>query len=56
MNELERDLHRILQDHQHESGLHMIGGQRQLLNRLVKFFEEKKEPGKDLHAERKQEN
>lgn len=40
MTNLERDLNRILEEHTHESGLHMIGGQRRLLDRLVQFFEE----------------
>ncbi len=56
MSELERSLNRILQEHQHESGLHMIGGQRRLVDRLVEFFEQTKEPGKDLQGDRKQEN
>lgn len=40
MTDLERDLSRVLDEHQHESGLHMIGGQKRLLERLVEFFEE----------------
>ena len=40
MKDLERDLSRVLDEHQHESGLHMIGGQKRLLERLVEFFEE----------------
>jgi hypothetical protein len=43
MNELENNLNRILEEHQHESGLHMIGGQRRLVDRLVHFFEEMRE-------------
>lgn len=39
MTDLERDLSRVLDEHQHESGLHMIGGQKRLLQRLVEFFE-----------------
>jgi len=56
MSELERSLNRILQEHQHESGLHMIGGQRRLVDRLVEFFEQSQEPDKSLQADRKQEN
>jgi hypothetical protein len=41
-NELERGLSRVLEEHQHESGLHMIGGRRRLIDRLVQFFEEQK--------------
>lgn len=40
MTELETKLNDILEEHQHESGLHMIGGRRRLIDRLVKFFEE----------------
>lgn len=40
MSELENKLNHILEEHQHESGLHMIGGRRRLIDRLVKFFEE----------------
>jgi hypothetical protein len=40
MSELETKLNHILEEHQHESGLHMIGGRRRLIDRLVRFFEE----------------
>ena len=40
MSEMESKLNHILDEHQHESGLHMIGGQRRLVDRLVKFIEE----------------
>ena len=40
MTELETKLNNILEEHQHESGLHMIGGRRRLIDRLVKFVEE----------------
>ena len=43
MSELESSLNKILEEHQHESGLHMIGGRRKLLDRLVQFFEEFRE-------------
>ena len=59
MSELERNLTKILQEHQHESGLHMIGGQRRLVDRLVQFFEEKTESGKKgkkTEKDRRQEN
>jgi hypothetical protein len=39
MNELENSLNKILEEHQHESGLHVIGGRRRLVDRLVEFFE-----------------
>ncbi len=40
MTELENKLNHLLEEHQHESGLHMIGGRRRLIDRLVQFFEE----------------
>lgn len=40
MTELENKLNNLLEEHQHESGLHMIGGRRRLIDRLVKFVEE----------------
>jgi len=39
MTELEAKLNNILEEHQHESGLHMIGGRRRLVERLAQFFE-----------------
>jgi hypothetical protein len=51
MNDLERRLNRVLEEHQHESGLHMIGGRRRLIDRLVQFFEERVEPDKEPKAE-----
>jgi hypothetical protein len=43
MTELENKLNNLLEEHQHESGLNMIGGRRQLINRLVQFIEEGKQ-------------
>jgi hypothetical protein len=40
MTELENKINNILEEHQHESGLHMIGGRRRLIDRLVEFIEE----------------
>jgi hypothetical protein len=40
MTELETKINHILEEHQHESGLHMIGGRRRLIDRLVEFIEE----------------
>jgi len=40
MTELENKINNILEEHQHESGLHMIGGRRRLIDRLVQLFEE----------------
>jgi hypothetical protein len=56
MSELERSLSRVLQEHQHESGLHMIGGQRRLVDRLVQFFEERREPARESKTEKEQQN
>jgi hypothetical protein len=51
MSELEESLNKVLEEHQHESGLHMIGGRRRLIDRLVQFFEEQKqESGKNTFA------
>lgn len=40
MTDLENKLNNILEEHQHESGLHMIGGRRRLIERLAQFVEE----------------
>jgi hypothetical protein len=40
MNDLESNLNKILEEHQHESGLHVIGGRRRLIDRLKQFFED----------------
>jgi hypothetical protein len=40
MTELETKLNNILEEHQHESGLHMIGGRRRLIERLAQFVED----------------
>jgi hypothetical protein len=45
MTELETKLNHLLEEHQHESGLHMIGGRRRLIDRLVKFLEDLKAEG-----------
>ena len=48
MPELRESLNRVLEEHQHESGLHIIGGRRRLIDRLAEFFEElKQELGED---------
>ena len=44
MNELESSLNKILEEHQHESGLHVIGGRRRLVDRLMEFFEQGMKP------------
>lgn len=40
MMDLESSLNQVLEEHQHESGLHVIGGRRRLIDRLLQFFEE----------------
>ena len=44
MTQLEENLNKILEEHQHESGLHMIGGRRRLMDRLVEFFQSSEKP------------
>ncbi|MDP9161061.1 MAG: hypothetical protein M3O09_12650 [Acidobacteriota bacterium] len=44
MSELETNINRILEEHQHESGLHVIGGRRRLIDRLLEFFEQDSKP------------
>ena len=39
MNELETALNKVLEEHQHESGLHIVGGRNRLIARLAEFFE-----------------
>jgi hypothetical protein len=40
MTDLESSLNQLLDEHQHESGLHVIGGRRKLIDRLVQFLQE----------------
>ena len=57
MNELESGLNKVLEEHQHESGLHVIGGRRRLVDRLMQFFEEfKPEETPDTRLGREQHN
>ena len=52
MPQLEESLNRVLDEHQHESGLHIIGGRRRLIDRLVEFFDHlKQEAGEDDRAD-----
>jgi hypothetical protein len=55
-HELESNLNRILEEHQHESGLHIIGGRRRLLDRLVQFFEEFRPESPEPRLGREQNN
>ena len=48
MPELKESLNRVLEEHQHESGLHIIGGRRRLIDRLVELFEELKQDDNDV--------
>ena len=55
MSDLERSLNQVLEDHRHESGLHVIGGQRRLVSRLMEFFEgeiKEEQPQPESGAER----
>lgn len=53
MPELEESLNRVLEEHQHESGLHIIGGRRKLIDRLVQLFEQlKQESGENVPSRR----
>lgn len=57
MSELETNINRILEEHQHESGLHVIGGRRRLIDRLLEFFEQDSQPSKeDLRLSRERQN
>ena len=47
MPQLEESLNRVLEEHQHESGLHIIGGRRRLIDRLVELFQQLKQEGDD---------
>ncbi len=56
MTDLESSLNRVLEEHQHESGLHMIGGRRRLIDRLVQFVEELKLEKPEPRVGREQQN
>jgi hypothetical protein len=51
MSELESGLHKVLEEHQHESGLHIIGGRNKLVARLAEFFEHLTRSGQDEKQE-----
>jgi hypothetical protein len=50
MTDLERSLSKVLEEHRHESGLHIIGGQQRLIDRLVQFFEDGLKPKSDKNS------
>jgi hypothetical protein len=56
MNQLESGLNKILEEHQHESGLHVIGGRRRLVDRLMQFFEEFNPESSEQKLSREQHN
>jgi len=56
MSELESGLNKILEEHRHESGLHVIGGERKLIDRLVQFFEEFRPKKSEAQYGREQSN
>jgi len=55
MTDLERSLSKVLEEHRHESGLHIIGGQQRLIDRLVQFFEDGLK-GRDENSSRDMDN
>ena len=55
-HELETNLNRILEEHQHESGLHIVGGRRRLIDRLVQFIEEFRPESNEPRLTRQQNN
>jgi hypothetical protein len=56
MTDLERNLSKVLEEHRHESGLHIIGGQQRLIDRLVEFFEARLWQGRDTKSSRELDN
>jgi hypothetical protein len=57
VSELETNINRILEEHQHESGLHVIGGRRRLIDRLLEFFEQGSQLSKEnLKMSRERQN
>jgi hypothetical protein len=50
MTDLERNLSKVFEEHRHESGLHIIGGQQRLIDRLVEFFEAGLWQGRDAKS------
>ena len=52
MTDLERSISKVLEEHRHESGLHIIGGQQRLIDRLVQFFEEGPWQSRDAKSSR----
>ena len=56
MTDLERNLNKVLEEHRHESGLHIIGGQQRLIDRLVEFFEAGPWQGRDAKNSRELDN
>ena len=56
MTDLERSISKVLEEHRHESGLHIIGGQQRLIDRLVEFFEAGLWQGRDAKSSRELDN
>ncbi|HEV3117138.1 MAG TPA: hypothetical protein VGY58_08810, partial [Gemmataceae bacterium] len=56
MTDLERSISKVLEEHRHESGLHIIGGQQRLIDRLVQFFEEGLWQSRDAKSSRELDN
>lgn len=53
MSDLERSLNQIIEEHIHESGLHMVGGQKRLASRLAQFIEEEIKEKDDKQSQAK---
>ncbi|HEY1462833.1 MAG TPA: hypothetical protein VGF44_05390 [Terriglobales bacterium] len=53
MRDLERSLNQVIEEHIHESGLHMVGGQKRLVSRLAQFIEEEVKEKNDQQTQSK---
>jgi hypothetical protein len=51
MSNLKHELERLLDEHQRESGLHMIGGREKLVQRLLSLFDATLSAGRDARSE-----
>ena len=53
MSDLERSLNQVIEEHLHESGLHVVGGQRRLVSRLAQFIQEEIKEKDDKQSQSK---
>ena len=56
MTDLESNLSKVLEEHHHESGLHIIGGQQRLIDRLVNSSRLGLWQGRDAKSSRELDN